>query len=231
MPPQATCSSASASCAPAWKRRASRSRWGASSIRNGTRARHCRKIFFAHGSWRGSKASCSRRRKPRRSPGWGSSASSSATYSSGRATGSSVDRARRRAISSPITPARSPCWSSPPSVRWRHGSECRPRFVVMGDMVASDEPRRLADFLREHREEIIAHCEQEVRKVRAASQLARPVLIDHLPEFIEELADYVGELRTGHEVAAPEEHPQIHALERLEVGYNLEEVVAEYAIL
>src|SRR5881394_1101367 len=101
----------------------------------------------------------------------------------------------------------------------------------MGDMVASDEPRRLADFLREHRDEILAHWEQEVRKVGAARDLDRPMLIDHLPQFIEELADYVGELRTGHEVAPPDEHPQIHALERLEVGYDLAEVVAEYAVL
>ena len=101
----------------------------------------------------------------------------------------------------------------------------------MGDMVASDEPRRLADFLREHRDEILAHWEQEVRKVGAARHLDRPMLVDHLPEFIEELADYVGELRTGHEVTPPEDQPQIHALERLEVGYDLAEVVNEYAIL
>src|SRR2546429_2416832 len=98
-------------------------------------------------------------------------------------------------------------------------------------MVASDEPRRLADFLREHRDEILAHWEQEVRKVGAARHLDRPMLVDHLPEFIEELADYVGELRTGHEVTPPEDQPQIHALERLEVGYDLAEVVNEYAIL
>src|SRR5436305_7813663 len=101
----------------------------------------------------------------------------------------------------------------------------------MGDMVASADPRRLADFLREHRDEILAHWEQEVRQVGAGRHLDRPMLLDHLPEFIEELADYVGELRTGHEVTPPEDQPQIHALERLEVGYDLAEVVNEYAIL
>src|SRR5919201_585066 len=101
----------------------------------------------------------------------------------------------------------------------------------MGDMVAGDEPRRLADFLREHSEEILAHWEREVRQVAAARNLDRPMLIDHLPEFLEDLADYVGEVRTGRTVPPPEEHPQVHALERLEVGYDLAEVVAEYAIL
>jgi len=101
----------------------------------------------------------------------------------------------------------------------------------MADLLASDEPRRLADFLRENREEILAHWEAEVRKVRAAQQLERPLLLDHVPEFIEDLAEYVDELRTGHDVAPPEDQPQIHALERLEVGYDLAEVVAEYAVL
>jgi PAS domain S-box-containing protein len=101
----------------------------------------------------------------------------------------------------------------------------------VGDLQTVEEPRRLADFLRERSAEILAHWEAEVRKVRAARNLDRPALLDHLSEFLEELADYVGALRTGHEASAPEEQPRIHALERLEVGYDLAEVVTEYAIL
>ena len=101
----------------------------------------------------------------------------------------------------------------------------------MADLLAADEPRRLADFLRENREQILAHWEAEVRKVRAAAHLERPLLLDHVPEFIDDLAEYIDELRTGHDVAPPEEQPRIHALERLEVGYDLAEVVAEYAVL
>jgi hypothetical protein len=56
----------------------------------------------------------------------------------------------------------------------------------MADLLASDEPRRLADFLRENREQILAHWEAEVREVRAARQLERPLLLDHVPEFIAE---------------------------------------------
>src|SRR5438067_4898867 len=96
---------------------------------------------------------------------------------------------------------------------------------------ATVEPRRLSDFLRDHRDEILAHWEQEVRKVRAARTLERPVLLDHLPQFIEELADYVDDLRVGTAAEPPEEHPRIHALERLEVGYDLAEVVEEYSVL
>jgi PAS domain S-box-containing protein len=101
----------------------------------------------------------------------------------------------------------------------------------MGDLGTGEEPRRLADFLRQHRDEILAHWEAEVRKIRAAQTLDRPALLDHLPEFIEDLAEYVGALRTGHDPAPPEQQPHIHALERLELGYDLAEVVAEYAVL
>lgn len=93
------------------------------------------------------------------------------------------------------------------------------------------EPRRLSDFLRENRERILQHWEREVRGVRAAATLERPVLLDHMPHFLEDLAGYVSELRTGHEVSPPEQHPRIHALERLAVGYDLSEVVEEYAVL
>jgi len=101
----------------------------------------------------------------------------------------------------------------------------------MADLLASAEPRRLADFLRESRDDILAKWELEVRSVRAASSLARPLLVDHLPELLEDLAAFVDDVRTGHEVGPPDEVPQIHALERLEVGYDLSEVVAEYSIL
>ena len=56
----------------------------------------------------------------------------------------------------------------------------------MADLLASAEPRRLADFLRENRDDILAKWELEVRSVRAASSLARPLLVDHLPELLED---------------------------------------------
>src|SRR5690349_14986898 len=101
----------------------------------------------------------------------------------------------------------------------------------MGDLAATSEPRRLADFLREHKEEILDHWAAEVRKVGAARALAQPLLLDHLPEFIDDLAEYVDDVRGGESIGPPEERPRIHALERLEVGYDLAEVVAEYAVL
>jgi PAS domain S-box-containing protein len=90
---------------------------------------------------------------------------------------------------------------------------------------------RLSDFLRERRDDILAEWELQVRKVRAAQNLARPLLLDHMPQFLEDLAEYVAEVRAGITVAPSDEYPRIHAMERLELGYDLSEVVIEYAIL
>jgi signal transduction histidine kinase len=101
----------------------------------------------------------------------------------------------------------------------------------MAEPAAQQEPRRLADFLRERAQEILAHWEKEVMSVRSARKLSRPLLLDHLPDFIADLAIYVDDLRQGKDNAPPDENPQIHALERLEVGYDLAEVVEEYSVL
>jgi len=94
-----------------------------------------------------------------------------------------------------------------------------------------EEPRRLADFLRTHRETILSNWLTAVRSLAPARRLDRPMLIDHLPRFLDDLANFLDEVRAGHTAAEPVKAPVMHALERLEVGYNLAEVVEEYAIL
>src|SRR5258708_17333318 len=98
-------------------------------------------------------------------------------------------------------------------------------------MAGVEGPRRLADFLRERRDEILEAWEGGVREVGTARDLPRPLLLNHMPQFIEDLAHYVDDLRAGHQTDPPEKHPRIHALERFEAGYDLAAVVAEYAIL
>src|SRR6266446_852880 len=94
-----------------------------------------------------------------------------------------------------------------------------------------EEPRRLADFLRTHRETILSDWLTAVRSLAPARRLDRPMLIDHLPQYLDDLADFLDEVRAGHTAAEPVKAPVMHALERLEVGYNLSEVVEEYALL
>jgi signal transduction histidine kinase len=94
----------------------------------------------------------------------------------------------------------------------------------------ADEPRRLSDFLRAHRERILSDWVDAVRVLQPAKDLERPVLVDHLPQFLDELADFLDEVRAGHPAREPLNPPTSHVLERLEVGYDLTEVVEEYAI-
>ena len=94
-----------------------------------------------------------------------------------------------------------------------------------------EEPRRLADFLRTHRERILSAWLAAVRRLAPARDLDRPILLDYLPQFLDDLADFLDEVRAGNPATEPEKLPALHALERLEVGYDLAEVVEEYAIL
>src|SRR5207253_428192 len=51
------------------------------------------------------------------------------------------------------------------------------------------------------------------------------------PQFLDDLAEFLDDVRAGQMASEPVKVPVMHALERLEVGYNLAEVVEEYAIL
>jgi hypothetical protein len=81
-----------------------------------------------------------------------------------------------------------------------------------------EEPRRLADFLRMHRGRILSDWLAAVRKLAPARDLDQPMLLNHLPRFLDELADFLDEVRAGHPAAEPVKPPAMHALERLEVG-------------
>src|SRR5438067_2159405 len=94
-----------------------------------------------------------------------------------------------------------------------------------------EEPRRLGDFLRTHRDRILSGWLAAVRRLAPARDLDRPILLDYLPQFLDELADFLDDVRAGNPATEPEKLPAMHALERLEVGYDLAEVVEEYAIL
>jgi len=60
-----------------------------------------------------------------------------------------------------------------------------------------EKPRRLSDFLRTHRETILSDWLMAVRSLAPARRLDGPMLIDHLPQFLEDLADFLDEVRAG----------------------------------
>ncbi|HYO71750.1 MAG TPA: hypothetical protein VEU33_37300, partial [Archangium sp.] len=89
---------------------------------------------------------------------------------------------------------------------------------------------RLCDFIRERRTLILEEWERAARLIPEARRLSHPRLLDHLPPLLERMADRVESVHSG----APgslAEWPEIHALQRLDMGFGLEQVVHEYSLL
>lgn len=93
----------------------------------------------------------------------------------------------------------------------------------------SDEEVQLPELLRVHRDEILALWEAEVRAHLKDRVRSSPQLLDHIPEFLEEIAVAAG--GPAAEEASPQETAEKHALERLTGGLDLPEVAIEYALL
>lgn len=89
----------------------------------------------------------------------------------------------------------------------------------------------LAQFIRDRRHEILGAWEHEVRKLPVASTLDRPALIDHIPDVLDRVAEMADGLAQGTVLTLPKELAEIHAVERLEEGFDLSQVVTEFAIL
>ncbi len=89
---------------------------------------------------------------------------------------------------------------------------------------------RLCDFIRAHHRLILEEWERAVRLQPCAQGLSRPQLLDHMPELLERVANVVETLHTG-EQRGLEDTPETHALHRLDAGFELQEVVGEYALL
>jgi PAS domain S-box-containing protein len=89
---------------------------------------------------------------------------------------------------------------------------------------------QLAEFLHARKEQILLTWEQIARKNAAARSLSRAALRDHIPELLDRV---VHALEQGHPPGGPialGQAPDIHAIERLEEGFDLDEVVAEYRL-
>jgi signal transduction histidine kinase len=90
--------------------------------------------------------------------------------------------------------------------------------------------RRLADFLRTHRTPIIGEWAKRVKQLTRARQLSENALIDHLPGILDRIADAV-EASGAAESPALGGLPDDHAVDRLARGFDLDQIVEEYALL
>lgn len=87
----------------------------------------------------------------------------------------------------------------------------------------------LAGFLRRHRDEIVAEWTDHVSHFPHARKLEHPRLRDEIPDLISRIADHVE--AGGHPGESLAEVPDGHALDRLDVGFDLSEITLEYAEL
>ncbi|HEX5280077.1 MAG TPA: ATP-binding protein [Micropepsaceae bacterium] len=95
---------------------------------------------------------------------------------------------------------------------------------------SQDELPRLSDFLRLNRSEIIAECSSRLRALSPARELSERAIVDVLPRILERIADMTEAGDTQRE-ATLEEVPKQHAANRLQRGFDLDEIVMEYGLL
>jgi RsbT co-antagonist protein rsbRD N-terminal domain len=94
----------------------------------------------------------------------------------------------------------------------------------------ASEPPRLCDFLRQNHQQILEQWSTAVRALPVAAAMSQPRLIDHPPELLRVLAGYTETAHTGKRPTLSD-LPKTHALDRLDVGFDLKQVSKEYALL
>ena len=98
-------------------------------------------------------------------------------------------------------------------------------------MLGSDLDQ-LAALIRRERDALLSRWRQQVRELPSAQHLDVPTLNDHVPQLIDELAEAL-KARSDETIpeALSEASPPAHGLQRVQDGFDIEEVVAEYNIL
>lgn len=103
----------------------------------------------------------------------------------------------------------------------------------MSTVLEHDEPRappELGLFILARRDDILTEWENAIRRLPAARELSNPSLLDELPRYLEALGRAIVDPTHGESTSARQivEH---HTLHRLDGGFDVTEVVTEYAIL
>ena len=98
--------------------------------------------------------------------------------------------------------------------------------------MAIDGLDKLAALIRQERDALLASWRQQVKELPAARHLDIPTLNDHIPDLLEELATALTS-KSEETIAEAlcESSPPAHGSQRVQDGFDIEEVVAEYNIL
>jgi PAS domain-containing protein len=89
----------------------------------------------------------------------------------------------------------------------------------------------LSRFLHQHRATIIAEWSETVRTLSKARTLSTPALVNHIPSLLDAIAKRAEQMAAGAPEIFPEYDAVLHALQRLDKGFDLEEVAREYGVL
>jgi signal transduction histidine kinase len=91
---------------------------------------------------------------------------------------------------------------------------------------------QIATLIEQERDSLLARWREHVRQLPSAHNLDTPTLNDHVPGLLDELAEAL-KSRSAETIpeALMEGSPLLHGLQRLQDGFDIEEVVAEYNIL
>ena len=104
--------------------------------------------------------------------------------------------------------------------------------MVSTGALPGHELKTLAKLIRRDRDQLLAQWRKLVRELPSAKHLDVPTLNDHLPTLLEELAEAL-ESRSDETIAEAlrDGSPLDHGLQRVQDGFDIVEVVAEYNIL
>jgi len=91
-------------------------------------------------------------------------------------------------------------------------------------------PVTLSEFLREHESDIIGDWTQCMRSISPARELSEAAIVDHLPAILTRISELVRP-QQGAIPASLGPLPEVHAVDRLGRGFDLDEIVTEYGFL
>jgi signal transduction histidine kinase len=97
--------------------------------------------------------------------------------------------------------------------------------------LSSENLNTLAALLRQERDALLAEWRHEVRKLSVARNLDVPTLNDHIPDLLEELSCELEACSDETMIEGLKNNPIFHGLDRLCLGFDVEEVVGEYNAL
>jgi two-component system, OmpR family, phosphate regulon sensor histidine kinase PhoR len=97
--------------------------------------------------------------------------------------------------------------------------------------VSTENLHTLATLIRRERDALLSQWRQEVRRLSVAHNLDVPTLNDHIPDLLEELADELEAYDDESMIGELKKNSVIHGLDRLRLGFDVEEVVGEYNAL